>query len=113
MILNNSTFKKLISETPSIEAVLEWDDLEGNTELKDYETETPSFYIKTSLKVSESGTIDSGDYHTPPSFNSNGIEVSDVHFTVFCKNTDSEIHFTEEQTKAFTKDIITNLQTTS
>jgi len=109
MILNNPTFEKLIEEAPSIEAVLEWDGSEGTCELTDYETKTSSFYIKTSLNVSESGTIDYGDYHTPPSFNSNGIEVSDVHFTVFHKITDSEIHFTKEQTEAFTKNITSNL----
>lgn len=113
MMLNNSTFKKLISEAPSIEAVLEWDGSEGNAELKDYETETSSFYINTSLKVSESGTIDSGDYHTPPSFNSNGIVISDVSFNVFCKVSDSEVQFTEQQNEAFTKDIISNLKITS
>lgn len=113
MLLNQIDFQKLIKEIPSIEVSLEWDGNEGRTKLEGHEVETSSFFLVIGLSIFESGTTDSGDYFTPPSFSSNGVNSEINSLKVYKNESEEEIKFTEEQDSLLYKEIISLISTTN
>ena len=112
MVLNDTAFKKLIENLPSIEVPLEWDGDEGRAEVKGHEMTSGNYPVFADFNVYESGTTDKGDYLTPPSFDSNGVYVDDISVDIFHSETDEQIHLTESQKEEISKQIESLISTT-
>lgn len=87
MKLTDSQLIEIIENIPSIEVSLQWLRNEGTGSF-DKEVEAGLFTISTTFSCYESGTSDAGDYHTPPSFVSSGLDIFDIEVNIF--NQDGE-----------------------
>ncbi len=112
MVLNDTAFKKLLENLPSVEVCLEWDGEEGRAEVEGHEMTSGNYIVFADFNVYESGTYDAGDYFTEPSFTSHGVSVDDFSFDIFNNITDEQIHLTDEQFKQLTKEIESSISTT-
>ena len=111
MVLNNSQFKTLIENLPSIEVFLEWEHEEGKANIEGHEMTSDIFLLYADFNVYETGTIDSGDRPTEPSFNSNGINIEDISVDIFVEESGEQINLTKEQNQAIIKAIESKIST--
>jgi hypothetical protein len=82
MNLKDSQLIDIIENIPSIEASLTWIYNEGEGSFEK-EIEADAFIVSTNFSCFETGTSDAGDYTTPPSFISSGLDVFDVEVNIF------------------------------
>ena len=104
MTLSDEQFNQLIKDLPSISVSLNWDGDEGQGKFEGHEFQSGSFLVFADFNVYETGTTDSGDYLTPPSFTSHGHS-SDVHGVDVFDNDGEEVKLNPEQSIQITKKI--------
>lgn len=102
MKIKQSDFKTIIENIPSIEVELVFEGTEGTATIEDKSIEIPPFTLSTSFSCYESGTFDAGDYMTPPSFSSNGLDIYDVEVLIYNKDGE-ELILSPEQNKQLIK----------
>lgn len=114
MVLNETTFKNLLENLPSIEVIIESESESESEYIEIRERELVSGYylVIADFNVHESIEACPGDYLTPPSVTSNRISVYNVQFEVSHLLNDEEIHLTDSQKEELNKTIQSLIYTT-
>ena len=101
--MNNFQFRKLVKDIPSIDVSLNW---LGSLGHGTFEREfiSNSFTVLISFDCLETGIHCGGDYLTPASFISDGLDVLDLEFDVYNEDGDS-VNLSQNQRESLSEEI--------
>lgn len=103
MNLKDSQLIDIIEDIPSIEVCLNWIHNEGEGKFEK-EIEASGFNVSANFSCYETGTFDAGDFYTPPSFSSLGLDIFDIEVAIFDQDGE-ELNLSTQQKESLEQSI--------
>jgi hypothetical protein len=103
MYINQTAFNQILESIKPFKVHLDWFNGEGYFQSDEREILTGKTCVFVNISVHESGTIDAGDYFSPPSFRSNGLSIYIYDPFIFSEEKDEDLVLTSEQEEALIK----------